>query len=570
MPTPFAPLAPRDGRGSTSAGCSCPRQLSVALLPTLPPLQVAASAAMAHAATPEAVGLLEAAQAPEESARPGSGGPRGPYRGVVAAAAAAAALWAGAAGAWHLGAPRRGPTAAQTTAPGAEAPALQGLNARGEPFQCYDGAVNLPPGGSDGTFFRCLGGACIEAIFKCDGRPNCRDASDERACSPGAAPAPGPPQAPPPAASYGGGGCSERGGYSYALDWKAQGERFFEEWNYLRNEVNSGGAEYVDGQTAYNEGLTAAYPNYAIIRPGGKGYAPLKRKSVKIETKRKWQYFLMVIKYESLPWGCGIWPAVWTHSPDAPWPLGGELDMLEYCNEQTTRTSLHVGGSNRCQLDASLLNRPGCPRMPDAEFNFTGNYDCVTSYPTKIGCAPNDVNLMMTGEQMSNSPGVFAAEWTPNYLKVFRIPSSEMPYDLATDAPRPDGWDRWLLAYYPFAQSERNIPGSCPYPAGILKAQQIVIQIGFCGDWAAKIWGGSKCANRGQPSYGPWDAKGPRIDAECVAVDPHDPRGEQPAGPRDCCTRFISDDDGKYGAQQYLAEHGFFKIEWLKVFKAQR
>lgn len=42
-------------------------------------------------------------------------------------------------------------------------------------------------------------------------------------------------------------------------------------------------------------------------------------------------------------------------------------------------------------------------------------------------------------------------------------------------------------------------------------------------------------------------------------------QGEQPAGPRDCCTRFIYDEDGAYGTEGYLREHGFFNISWVKV-----
>jgi len=274
------------------------------------------------------------------------------------------------------------------------------------------------------------------------------------------------------------------------------------------------------------------------------------------------------MRYEAVPWGCGVWPALWMLSPDAEWPKGGEVDILEYANDIGSRSSVHVDAvENRCRLDPALLTKPGCPQMVDAVFNFTGDYDCATSYPGRLGCAPNDLRQILSGEELARHPSVIATEWTAEYLKVFRIPNGEIPVDLAADAPRPDGWDRWLLAYYPFAESERNIPGSCPNPGEVMKSQRIMLNLGFCGDWASKVWASSTCANRGQTDSGPWSAKGPRLQTECVAVDPNNPEGEQPAGPRDCCTRFIYDEDGAYGTEGYLREHGFFNISWVKVYQ---
>jgi len=380
-----------------------------------------------------------------------------------------------------------------------------------------------------------------------------------------------PPQQPQqPAAPATSTGCFAKNNYNYNLDWKAEGAGFFQEWNYLQNEPNSGAAEYVQGPEAQQSGMVQALGNVAVIKPGGPGNAPLKRKSVKLETQRKWTYFLMAMKYEAIPWGCGVWPALWTHSPDAGWPAGGELDILEYSNEITSRTSLHTAESNRCKLNRALLNKPGCPALVDAEYDFTGDYQCVTDYPDKIGCAPNDRSKMLNGEQMSNEPGVVAVEWTPDFVKTFRIPASQMPQDLAMDAPKPDNWDQFVTGYYPFAESEQTIPGSCPNPAGVLKAQQIVLSLGFCGDWASKVYSNSTCANKGYPSNSPWTSKGPTMGSECVAVDPHNPMGEQPAGPRDCCTNFIADPQGQFGTQQYLDEHGAWKINWLKVYQSQQ
>jgi len=462
------------------------------------------------------------------------------------------------------------------------------------PFQCTGTAASLVPGQGDGSTWRCAGGACIQAAARCDGSPQCLDQSDERGCQltdedagaamaggatgaapapmPAPAPAPAPPGSsssnsisfplasgwqppPPPEPASPGYGCTERGGYVYEEVWRAQGTTFFDNFNFLLNDANSGAAQYLTREQAMQKKVTVANEDYAILRPGPT-MNHLKRASAKLETKEKWTYFLMTAKLNHVPYGCGVWPAFWTHSPEAAWPDGGELDILEYSNEIASRSSFHCGLSNKCKLDPDELRKPGCPQYVDAEFNFTGDFQCVTHYPDMIGCAPNRLPLQ-SGEQMSAGPRVVAAEWTPSYIKVFSIPAAETPTDLAVGQPQPDNWDRWLMAYYPFGASERNRPGSCPNPGQVLKAQQLVLSLGFCGDWSSKVWLNSTCAN----------TKGPSLPSECVAVDPHNPMGEIPGGPRDCCTAFISDEYGQYGTDEYLARQGHFNVSWIKVYQ---
>lgn len=313
--------------------------------------------------------------------------------------------------------------------------------------------------------------------------------------------------------------------------------------------------QYLTREAATEKQVTVAYEDHAVLRAGPRA-GHLKRTSAKVVTKQKWTYFLMAAKFNHIPWGCGTWPAFWTRSPDVAWPNGGELDILEYTNEIGSRSSLHVGVANKCTLDQSEFKKPGCPQFVEAEFNFTGDSNCVTHYPEAIGCAPNRLPLM-TGQEMAAAPVILAAEWTKEFLKVFRIPASQMPADLESGTPTPDQWDQFVVAYYPFAASERNNPGSCPNSANLMKAQQLVLQLGFCGDWGAKVWLNSTCANN----------KGPALPSQCVAVDPHNPMGEQIAGPRDCCTLFITDEQNQYGADEYLRQNAYFDVSWIKVFQ---
>jgi len=362
-------------------------------------------------------------------------------------------------------------------------------------------------------------------------------------------------QPPPPPESTGGADCFERAGVQYAEVWKAQGSGFWDQFFHMTNDENFMPIQYLTKEEAQAKKVTEAFEDHAILRAGPRA-GHLKRTSAKVVTNQKWTYFLMAAKFNHVPWGCGTWPAFWTRSPDAAWPNGGELDILEYTNEIASRSSLHVGVANKCTLDQSEFRKPGCPQFVEAEFNFTGDSNCVTHYPEAIGCAPNRLPLM-NGEQMAAQPIIMAAEWTKDFLKVFRIPASQIPPDLETGTPTPDQWDQFIVAYYPFAASERNNPGSCPNSAELMKAQQLVLQIGFCGDWGAKVWLNSTCANN----------KGPALPSQCVAVDPHNPMGEQIAGPRDCCTAFITDEQNQYGADEYLRQNAYFDIAWIKVFQ---
>mmetsp|Transcript_52221 Transcript_52221/g.154132 ORF Transcript_52221/g.154132 Transcript_52221/m.154132 type:complete len:370 (+) Transcript_52221:61-1170(+) len=345
-------------------------------------------------------------------------------------------------------------------------------------------------------------------------------------------------------------GCSERSGKDYHLKWRAQGRSFFDGFEFLTRDENHGAVEYLDRSAARAAGVAQAHPTHAIVGLGA-SLGNFKRQSAKIATRQTWKYFLAAVRYTKMPHGCGIWPAVWTHAPSAGWPDGGELDLLEYVNDLPSRVSFHTGHSNRCRLDAALLYKRGCTPMPD--LNEMG-YDCVTAYPDRLGCAPNKVPVW-PGALWSQRHGVLAVEWTEGFVKVFRIPEGEIPEDLQADAPRPDSWGRWLIAYFPFAASERRSPGSCPDPANVMAPQQLVFNIGLCGDWASKVWKDShSCVN----------VVGPRYPEQCRSTDPLRERSDPET---DCCTQFVSDPEGRYGAEQYFARQGYFNITSVKVYQ---
>lgn len=308
----------------------------------------------------------------------------------------------------------------------------------------------------------------------------------------------------------------------------AQGKSFFDQWEFDTADHNNGAVEYVTRDQAGP--LAQAFSTHAVIRTGEKSSSSsLKRQSVKLLSKKKYTHFLTAMRFSHTPFGHGVWPSFWTTGDN--WPNEGELDILEYAGEDAAKMSFHTGtGANKCKLDQALLNKPGCPAFPDQ--NGMG-YNCETDYPAKLGCAPfRDGVQRFTGEEWAQNPGVIAAEYTDAYIKVFWFPESQIPGDFASDAPQPDTWDKWIVSYYPFADSQASSPGSCAAPLG---AQQIILQIELCGDWASKVFG--------HPTK-----------ATCQDKDASD------AG--DCCTQFIMDSAN----DKYLHERAHFNISWVKVY----
>eukprot|EP00439_Symbiodinium_sp_Y106_P076369 s510_g15.t1 len=276
----------------------------------------------------------------------------------------------------------------------------------------------------------------------------------------------------------------------YRLKWSAQGESFFDNWNFLWEDHNHGSAQYLLEPEAKEESVIEATRNFAIIRAGSHlmPYAPehcnssgvaerdlvkpdplWQRATESQESKRSWKYFLTLIKFSHVPYGCGVWPALFTLAPNVPWPNGGELDILEYVNMDVSKASFHTGGE--CKLSAEKVNKYG--PMPDrtrpSAIPFCRNnmdYDCVTDYPDRLGCAPN--KWMKSGTEWAHSPGILATQWT----EIFYIPEHEIPQDILADNPSPDKtWDdRWLFSYYPFTGTKCIFEDAGAH-AGILRVR---------------------------------------------------------------------------------------------------
>merc|ERR1719329_671784 len=123
---------------------------------------------------------------------------------------------------------------------------------------------------------------------------------------------------------------------------------------------------------------------------------------------------------------------------DEAWPDGGEMDILEYANDEKNKVTLHT--QKNCILDDRKLAH--CMRRHNRRMGGPGPSNCKTNYfRNQLGCRPRQVQH--TGKYYSDHPGIIAGVWDASGVSVYHIPEAEIPVDLHSDRPTPDNWDRW-------------------------------------------------------------------------------------------------------------------------------
>jgi len=332
-------------------------------------------------------------------------------------------------------------------------------------------------------------------------------------------------------ASYGA-GCYQTG-KTYELAWKAQGANFFDDWTFVTEDMVHGAHQFTTRSEAIAQGIISADSHSARLGVGGlrapsrpdeayKRYAPHIRSNKAWDPKKS---FVVAMKYNTVPNGCGVWPGFWTVNSDEVWPAGGELDIMEYQNYEASKVSFHIG--SHCHLDNHKIGR--C--LPKHSHG-PGPSDCYTSYfHNAYGCRPRQ--HQRRGDEYAKIPGVIAAQWTPESVVVYLFPDDEIPQDLLDDKPSPDSWAPFVVAYLPFSR-----------PCDQIAPQEVVLNVQLCGDAAGGPWAKSWCARNTwtQASMG-----------QCHA-------GLSELG--DCCTQWVTNP----AQESYLKSKAMFNVSWVKVF----
>jgi hypothetical protein len=62
----------------------------------------------------------------------------------------------------------------------------------------------------------------------------------------------------------------------------------------------------------------------SIVNPSARG-----RDSMRISSQNAYDEAIFVLDLAHMPAGCATWPSFWTKSQTGPWPVGGEVDIIE-------------------------------------------------------------------------------------------------------------------------------------------------------------------------------------------------------------------------------------------------
>lgn len=184
--------------------------------------------------------------------------------------------------------------------------------------------------------------------------------------------------------------------FSLVQDYTGSG--FFDAWQFYGNfdNLTNGDVTYVNQTNATGLAYVDS-SGHAIIKVDNTSFVPYndKRNSVRISSN---DYFTMgtvwVIDAVHLPFGCSVWPSIWTKGNN--WPTNGEIDIIEGVNLMTyNQMALHT--------------EPGCLAANGTdETGQQGGGDCsVPAGCTVIETTPNNYGQAFA----TNGGGVWGAQF---------------------------------------------------------------------------------------------------------------------------------------------------------------
>lgn len=178
-------------------------------------------------------------------------------------------------------------------------------------------------------------------------------------------------------------------------------DKFFSRFRYKAiTDPTNGFVTYVNKSVAESEGITSVADGLAFIRPdattkldaNGPG-----RKSVRLVSRAKYLYSMVVLDVAHMPYGCGTWPAFWMLGAEGEWPYAGEIDIVEGVNNHERNSmALHTGSG--CTMSSVFRAMSG-----DAQTNNCYAYDATQ--PSNAGCAVDYVQEKSYGKGLNDANG---------------------------------------------------------------------------------------------------------------------------------------------------------------------
>ncbi|KAI7135592.1 hypothetical protein KC352_g30573, partial [Hortaea werneckii] len=150
------------------------------------------------------------------------------------------------------------------------------------------------------------------------------------------------------------------------------------------------------------------------------------------------------------------------------WATNGEIDIIEGVNTGMSNSiSMHTEAG--CTIAGS--GQTATFQTSDCDHNANGNSGCGSLLDgSKI---PNNY-----GEGLNNNGGgVYATEWTSEYIKHWFFPRGSIPDNIASGEPDPATWGIPTV----------NAQGSCDIDSHF-NNMSIIINTDFCGAWAGWVY----------------------------------------------------------------------------------
>ncbi|KAI8996320.1 concanavalin A-like lectin/glucanase domain-containing protein [Trametes punicea] len=258
--------------------------------------------------------------------------------------------------------------------------------------------------------------------------------------------------------------------YNFVKEYS--GSDFFTGWDFGNGTYDStthGHVNYLNQSAAMSQQL--AYVNdagNAIIKVDNFSLViwENKRNSVRIETT---DFFpvgsVFVFNATHLPYGCSVWPSFWTKGPN--WPAGGEIDIVE---------SVNLMSNNQMALHTAS----GCTQPSNAtQLGKTSGSDCSAGVDSATGCAVEETQPKSFGADFASAGGgVWATQFDVSGIYIWFWSRKDVP-DSVTNANNSIDTSSWGTPSAAWPASSCQIPN-------YFDAQQLVIDITLCGDWAGQ------------------------------------------------------------------------------------
>lgn len=198
------------------------------------------------------------------------------------------------------------------------------------------------------------------------------------------------------------------------------------------------------------------------------------------------------MELDHMPTGCGTWPAWWLFKE--PWPLRGEIDIIENVNDMTVnQVSAHVSyNCDQTHLAADDMVARRTLKYPWTHWKDlfgTPTANC-NHHEHRSGCAA----LLPAGTAgprfNSDGGGAYAIVWDEQGIRFYFWSKScgGIPKDLECGSPSPKSWGKPMY---------RIDFGNYCRPS-LFGPLHMVINLSFCGTWAGTSEGFASCSAKSQ------------------------------------------------------------------------